>query len=232
MTEKNTNNRVPKCIGIIMDGNRRWARKQGLSTLEGHRRGKEKLKEVAHWVKEIGIDTLIVYAFSTENWNRSPEEVKYLMDILKTFSDEILDIAKKENIRIKFLGQIDRFSKGIQENIAHVEKETENNPCGTLSLCLSYGGRADILHAVKSLPQNEIKDLTEEKFSKYLWTSGLPDPDIIIRTSGEKRLSGFLTWQSVYSELFFVEEEWPTFSRETLERILLEYQTRERRIGK
>ena len=132
--------KVPNCIGIIMDGNRRFASERGLSTLEGHRMGKDKLKEVAHWVKEAGVNTLIVYAFSTENWKRSPQEINYLMDLLHNFSDEILEVAEKDNIRVRFLGQIDRFNDAIQKNLAHVEKETELNTGGSLCICLSAPG--------------------------------------------------------------------------------------------
>ena len=224
--------KVPNCIGMIMDGNRRFARERGLSTLEGHRKGKDKLKEVSHWVKEAGINTLIVYAFSTENWQRSPQEINYLMDLLLNFSDEILEVAEKDNIRIRFLGQIDRFSDAIRKNIFYIEKESECNTDGNLGICLSYDGRTEILHAIKKLPPEMIEKLTEEEFSKYLWTTDLPDPDIIIRTGGEKRLSNFLPWQSVYSELFFVDAYWPDFSKQEFTDILKQFSKRERRVGK
>lgn len=224
--------KVPHCIGIIMDGNRRFASERGLPILEGHRKGKDKLIEVARWAREAGVNTLIVYAFSTENWKRSPQEVNYLMDLLLNFLDEMLEKAEKDNIRIRFLGQIDRFNDAIQKNIARVEKETELNTDSNLGICLSYGGRAEILHAIKRLPCEKKEKLTEEEFSKYLWTFDLPDPDIIIRTSGEERLSGFLSWQSVYSELFFINTHWPAFTKEEFLRILDEFAARERRKGK
>lgn len=223
-----TENQPPSCIGIILDGNRRWAKKSGLPSLEGHRSGAERLGEAVRWVRDRGIKHLAVYAFSTENWNRSEEEVKYLMNLFRTVVEEFFGELAKENIRVRFAGEREKFDKEIQEAMERVEETSEKNSTLTLWVCLSYGGRAEIVRAAKAA-RGEV---TEESLNKNLWTAGMPDPDIIIRTGGEKRLSGFLTWQSIYSELFFVDEYWPDFSEKILDKILAEYSSRTRRMGK
>ena len=224
---------VPKCVGIIMDGNRRWAKEQGLSTLRGHEQGFGKLKEVLEWAKQRGIKHLVVYAFSTENWNRSEEEVNYLMDLIRRVfakgSKELEDI-KEHGGRLRFVGERSRFAPDIQEVLTRVEAETAAGD-HTLWIGLSYGGRAEVLHAAAEL-QKSGEPVTEESFAKHLWTAGMPDPDIIIRTSGEQRLSGFLPWQGVYSELFFTKTYWPAFSEAEFDAILAEFALRERRHGK
>jgi undecaprenyl diphosphate synthase len=224
---------APACIGIIMDGNRRWAREQGLSAVKGHEYGFEKLKEVLGWAKERGVQHLIVYAFSTENWNRAQEEVDYLMNLIrKVFaadSAELADVREKGG-RLRFVGERQRFDSDIQELLAQAETQTQDGTC-TLWVCLSYGGRAEILHAAEAL-QKSGEPVTAESFAKHLWTAGMPDPDLIIRTSGEERLSGFLPWQSVYSELFFTKTYWPAFSEAEFDAILSQYALRERRHGK
>ncbi|MBL7045674.1 MAG: di-trans,poly-cis-decaprenylcistransferase [Parcubacteria group bacterium] len=222
---------TPKSIGIIMDGNRRWAKEQGLPTLEGHRRGAKKLKEVIGWNKDAGVPHLTVYALSTENWNRPKEEVAYLLDLLYTFIKNELEEIKREGIRIYFPGDRERFPQNLQDLMNDTEKETEENEEHTLSIAMSYGGRAELVNATNELIKKG-KEVTEEDIAKELWTSPLPDPDIIIRTGGERRLSGFLTWQSVYSELFFIDTYWPAFTREEFSSILKEYGERERRHGK
>ncbi|MEK7178671.1 MAG: polyprenyl diphosphate synthase [Patescibacteria group bacterium] len=223
---------VPQCIGIIMDGNRRWARARGMSSFEGHRAGKEKLKEVMEWVKEAGIPHLVVYAFSSENWNRTKEEVGYLMDLLRlVFSKELPEFIKKE-VRIRFVGERSRLPWDVEEVLRTAEKETEEFSAHTLWIALSYGGRDEIVHATNSiLDLKSDKPVTEEVFSRYLFTAGMPDPDLIIRTGGERRLSNFLPWQSVYSELFFEDTYWPDFEKEDFTRILKEFAGRERRRG-
>ncbi|MAF59822.1 MAG: polyprenyl diphosphate synthase [Candidatus Pacebacteria bacterium] len=221
----------PKSIGIIMDGNRRWARERGLPTFEGHRRGANKLKEVIGWNKDSGIPHLIVYALSTENRNRSKEEVSYLMDLFRTFIKNELKEIKKEKIRILFPGERSMFPEDLQELMNRTEEETGKNEKYTLSTALSYGGRAEIVNVANKLVKKG-KEVTENDIQNELWTKEIPDPDIIIRTGGEHRLSGFLTWQSVYSELFFVDTYWPAFSREEFDSILEEYKERERRHGK
>lgn len=223
--------KIPACIGIIMDGNRRWARKNSLPTLEGHRLGYEKIKELLSWAKEAGVQNVLVYAFSTENWNRTKDEVSYLMDLFRLMLKNEIRNLKKEGVRVRCIGEKERFSPDLQELMAKAEKETAGAKGSTLGICLSYGGRAEILSAAnKAIAAG--RPIDEASFSKLLWTSGLPDPDIIIRTGGEYRLSGFLTWQSVYSELFFTKTYWPAFTKKEFMDILDEFAGRERRIGR
>jgi undecaprenyl diphosphate synthase len=215
-----------------MDGNRRWAKGRNLPTLEGHRQGYEKLKEVVLWAKTAGVTHLIVYALSTENWNRTSEEVSYLLNIIRLVLTRELSVIKKEGARIVCIGERERFPKDIQEFMAKAEEETALLTGMTLVLALSYGGRTEILNAVKTLVASGTKDVTEEIFKGALWTKDIPDPDLIIRTSGEMRLSGFLPWQTVYSELFFTKTLWPDFSQEEFKKILFEFSERDRRIGR
>jgi len=225
-------NDVPRTIGIIMDGNRRFAKENGLPTLEGHRRGYAKLKEVKDWCRAAGVRNLIVYAFSTENWKRTEEEVGYLMRLLTLALVEITEEAKKTGTRIVILGERARFAPDMRATIARAEVETQSGAEFTIGVALSYGGRAEILDAVKRIPQEKFTTLTEEEFSALLWTKDIPDPDLILRTSGEERLSGFLPWQSVYSELVFTKTLWPALTREEFDGILADYARRQRRFGK
>jgi len=226
------NIQTPTCIGMIMDGNRRWAKENNLPTLKGHSRGYEKLKEVVEWMKEAGIPHSIVYAFSTENWNRAEEEVSYLITLLRQVLSEQLDEFAKKGIRLIFAGDLTRFPEDIQTLMQEAIEKTKNNNEHTLVLCVSYGGRTEIVHAVNTLLKEGKESVTEEEFSQSLWTKDVPDPDIIIRTSGEKRLSGFLPWQSIYSEFFFPKTHWPAFSKEEFLDILKEFASRHRRKGK
>lgn len=218
------------CIGFILDGNRRWARARNLPTLEGHARGFEVLKDTARWVRDRQIKHMVVYAFSTENWSRAEAEVGYLMDLFRKLISESAKELTDEGVRIRFAGQRERFATDIQEGMVRIEEESAGNEKMTLWVCLSYGGRAEIVAAAAAAAA--VGEITEGSIEKHLWTAGMPDPDIIVRTSGEKRLSGFMTWQSVYSELFFVEPHWPDFSEQLLDEILEEYEERERRHGK
>ena len=178
---------MPQCVGIIMDGNRRWAKKRGLPTIEGHRRGYKKLKEITLLCKKIDIRNIIVYAFSTENWNRSKEEIDYLMNLFRTLIFKEMEWLKKENIKVKFVGQIERLASDIQEGIKDLEKETEEG-LHTLYIAVSYGGRAEILSAAKKIVREknpeEIEGMIEQDFSQYLWTADMPYPDLVIRNSG------------------------------------------------
>lgn len=212
-----------------MDGNRRWARERGLPTVEGHRQGADRFKETVGWLKNRGVKHVAIYAFSTENWGRSDEEVNYLMDLIRDRFLGELEKLGEEGVRIKVVGQRDRFPADVQDVFTEVEERTAHNDALTIWACLSYGGRAEILKAAGECGDGEV---TEEQFNARLWTAGMPDPDIVVRTGGAKRLSGFLTWQSVYSELFFIEPYWPDFSEEILDGILNEYAERERRHGK
>ena len=220
-----------ECVGIILDGNRRWAAAKGLSKLEGHRAGMQALERTVRFVRDNGIKNLIVYAFSTENWSREPAEVSYLMDLFREAIKKEMSKLGKENVRIRFVGQRERFSDDLQKSMGEIEKKTESNDAITLWVCLSYGGRAEIVAAANAAAAKSDL-ITEELLAQSLWTAGMPDPDIIIRTGGEKRLSNFLLWQSTYSELFFTDTLCPDFNKEEFDSILAEFATRERRNGK
>lgn len=222
---------IPKCIGIIMDGNRRWAKKNNLPKLEGHRAGYKKFKEVSEWVKEEGVKNVIYYAFSTENWNRGKDEVSYLEKLIEHALLSDVEKLMQRDFRLRILGQVERFSKKLQKRIIKVEEKSKNNTY-TIGIALSYGGRADILQAVNKLIKAKNEIVTEESVASCLWTHDIPDPDLIIRPGSERRLSNFLTWQSVYSELFFVDTLWPDFGREEFSAILHEYAARKRRYGR
>lgn len=222
---------APACVGIILDGNRRWAKEQGVPSLEGHRAGFDNIEPIAKALRDRGCKHLAVYAFSTENWKRAPEEVSYLMDLFKAMITEKLADLRKENITVRFAGQRERFSPELQQLMNEAEAGNPAEPETTLWACLSYGGRADIVQATAAL-QAKGEAITEESLRAHLWTADLPDADIIIRTSGEQRLSNFLMWQSAYSELFFVQKHWPAFTVEDLDLVLEEYAQRERRMGK
>ncbi len=215
-----------------MDGNRRWARERGLDSLEGHRKGYEVFKEVAQWARDAGVGALVCYAFSTENWRRSKEEVAYLMRLLEEALLTDMEEIAKEKVRIIVLGQRERLSKAAQQKIAQLEEASKRHTDFILAPAISYGGRADILQAAARLAREGKTEVTEEEFSRALWTADIPEPDLIIRTGGERRLSNFLTWDSVYSELYFSDTLWPDFSCEEFEEILTWYAARERRRGR
>ena len=222
----------PVSVGIIMDGNRRWAKERGLPTMEGHRVGLQKIKEVAEWAYDAGIREVILYAFSTENWKRSPEEVAYLMDLFVSAFGEWIDDLMKQDVRVRFIGERTRVPAKVVKVMEETETRTAANSKGTLAFAFSYGGRLEILTAVNELLAEGKQLTTEEELREKMWSAGLADPDLIIRTSGEKRLSNFLTWQSVYSELFFTDTKWPAFSKEEFDSILAEFNSRERRLGR
>jgi undecaprenyl diphosphate synthase len=223
---------IPQSIGIIMDGNRRFAKAKGLPALEGHRAGYEKLREVLLWCKDLGIANLTVYAFSTENWNRSQEEVGYLMNLFRLMIGALTKEAKQNGTRLIFLGERERFAPDLRLAIDEAEAATRECETLTFGIALSYGGRAEILDAIHRIPAEKQATISEEEFASLLWTREIPDPDLIIRTSGEERLSNFLPWQSVYSELYFTKTLWPDFSREEFETIISNFALRERRRGK
>ena len=222
---------VPRCIGIIMDGNRRWARARGLDSLEGHRKGYEIFKDTVKWAREAGVRALVCYAFSTENWHRSEEEVAYLMRLLEEALLEDMEEVIDEGVSFILLGQKERLSAPLQKKVKDLEQRSAHHRTFVLAPAISYGGRADILQAAARLIQ-EGGAVTEESFSRALWTAEIPDPDLIIRTGGERRLSNFLTWDGVYSELYFSDTLWPDFSHKEFGEILAWYATRERRRGR
>lgn len=228
------NDRKPLSLGIIVDGNRRWARKNGLASAEGHIAGRKKFKEVVTWAIEAGVGTLIAYTFSSENWNRPKEEVDALMILLTKVLREELDELTRQNCRVRIVGNKAAFSDELQQLFENAEKVTKHNTGMTVALALSYGGRDEIVQAARKMLEQKIDPnaLTTETFTDYLWTRDLPDPDLIVRTSGETRLSNFLPWQSVYSELFFISTLWPDFTKEEFLSILEQFASRSRRFGR
>lgn len=227
-------NNIPEHIAIIMDGNRRWAKKRGLPSIEGHRAGYEQFKKISEKCRELGVKILTVYAFSTENWKRDIKEVSYLMKLLETAIKKERGSFIKNGIRLNILGQIEKLPDSLRKLVCEVMEETKDNKERIFNLALSYGGRDEILEAVKKIIREKIspEKISEEVFGMHLFTAGQPDPALLIRTSGEQRLSGFLPWQSVYSELYFSPKLWPDFTENDLEEAIKEYQERQRRFGK
>lgn len=221
-------------LGIIMDGNRRWAKKQGLPSLEGHRQGYNQMKKVTKWCIKRGIKILTVFAFSTENWNRKKTEVSYLMNLFRQALSKDIEEINQQGVKVKVIGQKERLAPDIQKMIKQAEAKTKNNKKLLFNVAISYGGRPEILAAVKKIFKAKIPaaKITEDLISRNLWTDGIPDPDVIVRTSGEQRISGFLTWQGVYAELIFIKKHWPDFSEKDLDKIIAEYNRRQRRFGK
>jgi undecaprenyl diphosphate synthase len=226
----NDNLILPTCLGFIMDGNRRFAREHNLEVAEGHLAGKDKLKEVIRWTAEAGVPHLVVYAFSTENWRRSETEVAALLSLFSLVIAELEARAEKD-FAVRFIGRRSDFSPELQAEMAHLENTQPKELKVTVWIALSYGGRAEIVEAAnRAIALGEKVD--EESFAKLLWTNGMPDPDLLVRTGGEERLSNFLPWQSVYSELIFTKTYWPAFTKEEFTGILETYAARERRRGK
>jgi len=214
-----------------MDGNRRWARENKLPQLEGHRRGFKKLEEGMRWARKRKIPHVVVYAFSLENWKRSEQEVSYLMDIFREMVSIWAEKLPKEGTRVRFVGKLDMLPADVQEGIREVEARAPVNPELTAWVCLSYGGRAEITAAAEAAAAAGEK-ITEDSLRRHFWSGGMPDPDLVIRTGGEQRLSNFLLWQVAYSELFFLKKYWPDFEEKDLDIILGEFARRERRMGK
>lgn len=230
-------NNYPAHIAIIMDGNRRWARQKNLDIREGHKKGAETLEKIAKYCNKIGIKYLTVYAFSTENWKRSSEEVGALMILLQNYLNDFSKRANTENIKIKVLGDISVLSKGMQNSINKAMERTKKNTGLTLNIAFNYGGRAEITYALKQIAEkiknNElsIDDISEDLISNHLYTKGQPDPDLLIRTSGELRTSNFLPWQIAYTEFYFDNKYWPDFSEEDLLKAIEIYEGRNRKFG-
>jgi len=224
---------VPNHLGLILDGNRRWAKEHGLKPFEGHRRGYLRLRKVAEAAFDRGVNYVSAFVFSTENWDRSQEEVSYLMDLLYWVSTHELNKLHKNNIKVIFLGSENKLEPRILKAIKDGEKKTANNTGGTLVLCLNYGGQQELADAAAKLIQQGIKaeDVTPELLSKNLYGPSLPPIDLIIRTSGEQRLSGFMLWSAAYAELKFVLKNWPAFTVADLEEALKDYALRQRRFG-
>ncbi|MEG0743481.1 MAG: isoprenyl transferase [Erysipelotrichaceae bacterium] len=228
---------LPKHIAIIMDGNGRWAKKRGLPRTAGHKQGAENIRKIAIACNDLGIKALTVYAFSTENWKRPEEEVNYLSKLLpKMFFNRYLAELKKNNIKVLSLGEIEYFPSDTRKIIETAIEETSMNTGLILTLAVNYGSQREILLAAKKYAQDVLKDekkleIETKDFEEYLMTKDLPDVDLLIRTSGEQRISNFLLWQLAYSELIFTPVAWPDFTNEELNKCLEEYQTRNRRFG-
>jgi undecaprenyl diphosphate synthase len=224
---------IPTHVAIIMDGNGRWAQKKGLPRLAGHRAGTENLREVIEACAEFGIKYLTIYAFSTENWKRPSEEIQGLMKIFKTMLDRELKNLHENGVQLRHLGKLDRIDNELQKKVNEAIKLTKDNQTLILNIAFNYGGRDEILHAVKQIMIDgpNPDELDAELFAKYLYTTNCPDPDLIIRTSGEYRCSNFLIWQAAYSEWYFTKTYWPDFNREELYQALVEYNERDRRYG-
>lgn len=227
-----------KHIAIIMDGNGRWAKKRNLPRSAGHKKGAETLQEIVKGASEMGIQYMTVYAFSTENWKRDEEEVNYLMDLLRQYLKNELKEINKQGGKILFIGERNMLANDIVTQMENIEKQTAGNDKFTFIVALSYGSRAEIISGVKkisSLVANgdmSISDIDEKSFSSALYTYGIPDPDLVIRTSGEQRISNYLLWQIAYSELFFTKTLWPDFTVAELKKIIDDFNSRERRYGK
>ena len=222
-----------KHVGIIMDGNRRWARAKGLPTILGHREGVNAVERTLIAAKKLGIPCVSLYAFSTENWNRPKTEVLGLMGLLKYYTRLKLEELRKENVRVRFAGNLSSLSEDIRQILYDAEEKTRNNDSMQLVVCLNYGGRQEILDAVNRMIGDGVSQpVTEELFRSYLYLPDIPDPDLLIRTSGELRMSNFWLWQGSYSEYYFTDKLWPDFGGQDLEMAVADFYRRERRYGK
>lgn len=227
-------NKTPSHIAIIMDGNGRWAAARGLPRLEGHRAGTENLRQIIKASVEYGVKYLTLYAFSTENWGRPQDEVHGLLSILETVIDRELNELKSQGVRICHIGRLDAMPKKVREKVLHSLALTQNNDRLILNIAWNYGGRDEIVHAIQEIIKSGIpaEQVTEEVVSHYMFTQNCPDPDLVIRTSGEMRVSNFLIWQSAYSEWYFTPILWPDFNKEELGKAIDAYSQRKRRFGK
>lgn len=228
---------LPKHIAIIMDGNRRWAKSKRLPVALGHKEGAKTLEKTVRYAKKLGIKYITVYAFSTENWKRTADEVSALMNLMQSYLDDYSKRADSENIKMNFLGSRQELSSKMQNSIDKCIERTRNNTGITFNIALNYGGRNEIVKAVKDIAEKvkddkiSIDDITEQMVSDNLYTQGQPDPDLLIRTSGEIRLSNFLPWQLVYTEFVFIEKNWPDFNEKDLDEAIEIYQKRNRKFG-
>lgn len=228
---------IPKHVALILDGNGRWAKKRGLPRTAGHKQGCVTAEQTVEDAARLGIKYLTVYGFSTENWKRSVEEVGALMQLFRYYLKRLLKVAKENNVRVKMIGDRMRFDRDIIEGINRLEKETKGNTGMTFVIAVNYGGRDEIRRAVKKMMTDakegrlDPESVTEETVASYLDTAGIPDPDLLIRTSGEIRLSNYLLWQLAYSEFYITDCLWPDFNREELIKAIAQYNKRERRFG-
>jgi len=233
MTAENQNIKIPIHVGLIMDGNGRWATQRGLPRLAGHKAGVENVKPTVLAAKKFGIKYLTFYAFSTENWKRPQDEVSGIMNLLSIFIDREVNNLHKEGVRILHIGRRERLDQSLRKKIEGAIELTKNNTAITVQMGLDYGGRDEITQAVRKIVSLDVppEAVTEELISQNLYTAGIPDPDLVIRTSGEMRTSNFLVWQSAYAEWVFTETYWPDFNEEVFWQMLVEYSRRDRRFG-
>ena len=233
---KREDSRVPRHIAIILDGNGRWAKKRGLPRTAGHAVGAETFRKIATYCREIGVEYLTVYAFSTENWRRPENEVSTIMKLLGNYLQEAIDTMEREHIRMKVLGDLEALSPELQEMVAKTDEISRRYEGSQVNICLNYGGRGEILHAARRYARDYAAgkaegELTEETFASYLYSAGIPDPDLLIRPGGELRLSNFLLWQCAYAEFYFTDVLWPDFTPEELDRAIEAFNARSRRYG-
>ncbi len=229
------NNSVPTHMAFIMDGNRRWAKRKGLPTLKGHYKGYQRIVPLVEYAQKCGIKYITFWAFSTENWNRSKKEVDYLMDLFrKLFKSKLVKKLIDKGGRINIFGSLYPFPEDIQKSLKKIITDSKDNTKIVINIGLNYGGRDEIIYAVKGIMEDKLRpsQITKEIFAEYLYTKSQPDPDMIIRTGGTHRLSGFLPWQGVYSELYFTKIFWPEFDEKEFDKALKAYSSRERRFGK
>lgn len=228
---------IPRHIAIIMDGNGRWAQKQGMPRTIGHRAGADTLRQIVRTASDIGVEALTAYAFSTENWKRPKDEVSLLMQLMVEYLDSDVDELHLNNVQIRFIGKIDELAPVLQNKMEQASNLTRNNTGLILNLAVNYGGRAELVRAVQKIAgqvlQGSLKpeDITDNTISQHLYTNDLPDPDLLIRPSGDYRISNFLLWQCAYAEFWFTDLNWPDFTPETLVQAILDFQKRERRFG-
>lgn len=226
---------LPRHIAVIMDGNGRWAQKRGLPRTAGHAAGAETFRRVATYCKDIGLEYLTCYAFSTENWKRPAEEVEAIMSLLEKYLHEAIERMERDRVRMKFFGDTSVLSPKLRELIAHTDEISTHFEGCQVNVCVNYGGRDEIVRAAKEyarrVAEGQANELTEEEFSSFMYSSGIPDPDLIIRPSGEERLSNFLLWQAAYAELYFTDTLWPDFDEKQMNMAIAAYQHRDRRFG-
>lgn len=228
---------MPRHIAIIMDGNRRWAKAKGKPANFGHKEGAKTLEKIVRYANKIGLEYITVYAFSTENWKRAEEEVKALMFLFQSYLNDYAKRADSENIKVQFLGDRTALSKAMQKSMKECIEKTKNNTGVTFNIAINYGGRDEILYAIKNIASKvkdgelQIDEINDKIVSENLYTENMPDPDLLIRTSGEQRLSNFLLWQVAYSEFLFVDKNWPDFTEEDLDKAIEVYQHRHRKFG-
>lgn len=228
---------MPKHIAIIMDGNRRWAKAKGLDTKQGHKEGAKTLEKIVRYANKIGLPYITTYAFSTENWKRTEEEVGALMLLLQTYLDDYSKRADTENIKVNIIGNIEALSAGMQKSMRNCMERTKNNTGVTFNIAINYGGREELLKATREIAKEvkegslNLEEITEETIANHLYTARQPDPDLLIRTSGELRTSNFLPWQLVYTEFIFMDKYWPDFTEQDLDEAIRIYQNRTRKFG-